>query len=314
MKIALLEDLNIPESILNKYKKEIEELGHEFISYKKSIGEEEQLEHAKDADIIILANTPLSGNVINNLPNLKYIDIAFTGFDHVDIKVAKKKDILVSNAAGYSTESVAELTIALMIMLLRNIPENENNARNNKTKDLLQAKQLSSQTVGIIGVGAIGKRVAQLLNAFGANILGYKRNVTREEPDYIKFVDLNTLLENSDIVTLHVPGNESTKELINKETIEKMKDNVILINTARGSVVNSKDLVEALKSGKLAGAGIDVFDYEPALKEDDIYLEAPNTILTPHVGFYSDESMLKRAEIVFDNLKKFLEDDPQNLV
>lgn len=314
MKIVLLEDLSIPKETLEKYQKEIRDLGHEFISFDKSIGDEEQIKHAKDADIIMLANTPLSGKVIENLPNLKYIDIAFTGVDHVDIKTAKDKDILVSNAAGYSTESVAELSIALMIMLLRNIPENIIRTRNSKTKDLIHAKQLNTQTVGIIGVGTIGKRVAQLLNSFGSKILGYKRNVSNNEPEYIEFVDLDTLLKNSDIITLHVPGNESTKDLINKETIKKMKDDVILINTARGSVVNSTDLVEALKSGKIAGAGIDVYDYEPALKSDDIYLEAPNTILTPHIGFYSEEAMLKRAEIVFDNIKKYLENNPQNLV
>lgn len=314
MKIVLLENLGIPEEILETYKEKIESLGHTFTSYDKSVGDREQLEHIGDADIVMLANTPMSGEVIRQSPNLKYIDIAFTGVDHVDVATAKERGVIVSNAAGYSTEAVAELAIALMIMLLREIPKAQERTRALGTKDGLSARQLNTQTVGIIGLGTIGTRVAELLHAFGSTVLGYRRNPTGKEPEYVEMVDLDTLYKRSDIITLHVPGNSQTAGLIDEAAIAKMKDGAILINTARGPVIDQKAVVKALKDGKLSGAGIDVYNNEPPLKADNAILEAPNTVLTPHIGFYSDEAMLKRAEIVFENLVKYLDGKPQNTV
>ena len=255
----------------------------------------------------MIANMPLSGQVIRACKNLKFIDVAFTGVDHVDLQAAKEMGVKVSNAAGYSTQAVAELAVCMMLSLLRNVPQVEARCRDGKTKDGLVGSELSSKTVGIVGAGAIGCRTAQLCRAFGCRVLGYKRHLTGQEPDCIEFVPLDQLLEQSDIVSLHCPLNDESKHLIDKNAIARMKDGAYLINTARGPVVDSQAVADALNSGKLAGAGIDVFEQEPPLDTAHPLLHARNTIVTPHVAFASAESMVgSSARIVSDNIDAFL--------
>lgn len=314
MKIVLLESLGIPEDLLNACAKPFVDAGHSFEAYEKNTDPAVQTERAKDADIIMIANMPLKGEVIRACKNLKYIDVAFTGVDHVDLAAAKECGVAVSNAAGYSTQAVAELTIGLMLSLLRNIPQVDARCRGGKTKDGLVGTELSSKTVGIVGTGAIGLRTAALLKAFGCKVLAYAPREKEAAKGLVKYVPLETLLKDSDIVSLHCPLNESSKHLINAERIALMKPTALLINVARGPVVDSAALADALDAGRLAGAGIDVFETEPPLDPAHPLLHAKNTIVTPHVAFASAQSMEARAHIVFDNIQAWMDGNQKNRI
>lgn len=314
MNIVLLESLGVPEEVLNACAKPLVDAGHTFKAYPKDTDPKVQIERAKDADVIMIANMPLSGEVISACPNLKYIDVAFTGVDHVDLDAARAKGVKVSNAAGYSNEAVAELTLCMMLALLRNVPQVEARCRAGQTKDGLVGVELMGKTVGIVGVGAIGTRTAELCHAFGCKVLGNKRHVRGDEPDYIEFVSLEELLSRSDIVSLHCPLNEDSRGMINKDTIAKMKPGALLINAARGPVVDSQALADALNNGDLGGAGIDVFETEPPLNLDHPLLHSKNTIVTPHVAFASAESMETRCKIVFDNISLWMDGHQTNII
>lgn len=314
MKIVLLESLGVSEETLAACAKPLTDAGHTFVAYPKDTDPQVQIERAKDADILMIANMPLSGEVILACKNLKFIDVAFTGVDHVDLDAAKEMGVKVSNAAGYSTQAVAEIALCMMLSLLRNIPQVEQRCRQGQTKDGLVGCELRGKTVGIVGAGAIGCRTAELCHAFGCKVLGYKRHVTGKEPSFIEFVSLDELLQQSDIVSLHCPINEESKHLINAQSIDKMKQGAYLINTARGPVVDSQALADALNSGYLSGAGIDVFEKEPPLSTDHPLLHSKNTIVTPHVAFASAESMIARAQIVFDNIQSYLNGNQKNII
>lgn len=314
MNIVLLESLGILDSLLNEYAKPLIKAGHHFAAYQKDTDPEVQIQRAGQADIIMIANMPLSGQVISACEHLKFIDVAFTGVDHVDLEAARSRGIKVSNAAGYSTEAVAELTICLILSLLRNVPQVEARCREGKTKDGLVGCELMGKTVGIIGAGAIGIRAAELCSAFGCKVLAYKRRLTGNEPSFIEFVSLEELLSRADIVSLHCPLNDDSRHLINRETIGKMKKGAYLINAARGPVVDSNALAEALDTGYLSGAGIDVFETEPPLDPAHPLLRSKNTIVTPHVAFASEQSMEARAKIVFDNITNWMEGCQSNII
>lgn len=314
MKIAIMESLAVSRDELALRKLPFEKEGHTFAEFDRTTDIPTLIEQAKDADVMILANMPMPGEVLRACDKLKYIDIAFTGVDHVAMDAAREKGITVSNASGYSNESVAELGVGLAIDLLRNVPQVDARCRALGTKAGLVGRELMGKTVGIVGFGKIGTRSAELFHAFGCKILAHSRSIHKNAPVYVKQVDLDSLLERSDIVVLHCPLNDSTRGLINRDALAKMKPSAYLINLARGPVVVSQDLADALNNGVIAGAAIDVFDKEPPLNADEPLLAAKNTILTPHIAFASEESMSIRAEIVFDNLRHFLDGDPINLV
>lgn len=314
MNIVMLESLAVSEDILKSYIKPLEEAGHTFRAYEKSSDEEVLKEESKDADILILANMPLRQEVIRNCSHLKFIDVVFTGVDHVDLEAAKEMGAALSNASGYSNESVAELTLGMILSLLRNVPQVEARCREGKTKDGLVGFELKGKTVGIIGTGAIGMRTAQLCSAFGCKVIAYNGFSKKENSELITYMPLKDLLEEADIVALHCPLTEQSRHLINQETIGYMKKSAILINAARGPVVDSDALAKALNEGRIAGAGIDVFEVEPPLNTDHPLLHAKNTIVTPHVAFATKESMEIRAEIVFRNIDQWLKGEQINKI
>lgn len=314
MKVVLLESLGISAKVLDGFAKRLEEKGHEFTAYERSTDEAVLIERAKEAEVIMIANMPLSGNVIRSCPKLKFIDVAFTGVDHVDLSAARECGVAVSNASGYSNESVAELVICMMLSLLRNVKQVEERCRTGGTKDGLVGRQLQDKTVGIVGMGAIGTRVARLCGAFGCRVLSYSRTCRPQNEKLADYVSLNELLERSDIVTLHCPLTDETRHLIDAEKIGKMKKGAILINAARGPVVDYEALAEALRAGKLGGAGVDVFETEPPVPADHVMLHTPNTIVTPHIAFASEESMVLRAQIVFDSLEQWMEGNQINVI
>jgi D-3-phosphoglycerate dehydrogenase len=243
------------------------------------------------------------------------ISVAFVGVDHVDMKTCKKRNILVSNAADYCTHAVAELAIGLTLSVLRNIPRCDERTRKYQTKDGLIGNELYGKTFGVLGTGAIGIKTALLAKAFGCHVIAYSRTEKQSLKDQgITYVSLDELLRTSDILSLHTPLTDQTKGLIDKEALDKMKPTSILINTARGPIVDNKHLSDCLRNKKIAGAGIDVFDIEPPLTTNDVLTTNENTVLTPHVAYATKESIFRRANIVFENIKKWSEGTPQNVM
>lgn len=314
MKVAIMESLGITAEELANRKKPFEDKGVVFSEFAKTTAPAQLIEEAKDADVMILANMPMPAEVIRACPNLKFIDVAFTGVDHVGLDAARERHIAVSNASGYSNEAVAELVLGMVLSLARNIRQVEDRCRAGSTKDGLVGWELKGKTVGIIGLGKIGSRTAELFHAFGSRILAQSRTYHADAPDYVKQVSQEELLRNSDIVVLHCPLNDSTRNLINAEKLALMKPTALLINVARGPVVNESDLAAALKNGVIAGAGIDVFDKEPPLDTASPILQAPNVLVTPHVAFATKESMSLRAKIVFENLANWMEGKQSNII
>lgn len=255
---------------------------------------------------------PLRKNVLEKCSKLKMISVAFTGVDHIDMDYCKANDIMVCNCSGYANEAVCELVFGMVVDLYRNIFAADEAVRTGKTKVGLSQFELCGKKFGIIGAGAIGLKVANVAKAFGCDVYVYSR--TPKDIDGIKFVSLDDLLSICDVVSVHVPLTKQTKDLINAENITKMKPTSLLINTARGPVVNAKALADALKNNIIAGAGVDVFDNEPPIAMDNPLLNAPNVVLTPHIGFATKEAMEKRAVIAFTNINKYLMGKPQNVM
>ena len=306
MKISLIDPLLVDDKIIESHKEKIEKLGHEFQYFKKSASDDKKIiERLKDSDVAIITNNKFSKNVIKNT-NLKLIDVAFTGFNHVDIEACNEKNIIVENASGYSDDSVAELVLGLTISLMRKFNENRKNMYEDESFKVV-GQIIKGKTVGVVGTGKIGRRVIELFKAFGANILAYSRSEKDEVKNLgAKYVSLDELLKNSDIVTIHLPQNKETCGFIGKNELDLMKDKAILINCARGPIVDNDYLAKLLNEDKLR-AGIDVFDMEPPIDKNYPLRNAKNTVLTNHVGFLTQEAMDIRCEIVFDNLYKFLD-------
>ena len=217
MKIVLLESLGISQELLDSYVKPLTEKGYEFAAYERNDDVAVQIEESKDADILIIANMPLKAEVINACPNLKYIDVAFTGVDHVALDAAKARGIKVSNASGYSTVAVAELTIAMILDLLRRVPQVDAACRAGGTKAGLVGNELEGKTVGLIGTGHIGHRVAELVHAFGAKVIAYNGFSHKEDTELIKYLPLKELMAQADIVSLHCPVTEQSKGMITQK-------------------------------------------------------------------------------------------------
>lgn len=315
MKISLLEPLGVPESTILSLAEKFKKAGHEFVYYDtKTTDPKELAERSKDSDIVMIANNPYPDEVVEAAEKLKLLAVAFTGIDHVGLAACKKKGVTVCNCAGYSNETVAELAVGLAIGVLRHVGEADAAARTGKTAAGLTGREICGRTVGIVGTGRIGVRTAQLFGAFGAKLLGYARHESEEaKAAGIQFVGLEELLENSDIVSLHLPLNAETRKTFGKEQFDRMKPDAVFLNCARGAIVDNDALAQALNSGKIAGAGVDVFDMEPPIPEDYPLLHAKNILLTPHVAFASEESMLRRADIEFGNVAAYLAGTPENV-
>lgn len=317
MKIALLEPLRVSQDFIDCLAQPLIAEGHEFVAYPdKTTDPEELYRRSKDADIIIIANNPFPKAVLERLDKTQLIDIAFTGVDHVDVALASEKGIKVANASGYAESAVAELILGLNLVLYRQILQSDRDTRAGQAfPGLIQGREIAGKTVGIVGTGSIGYKVAQLYQAFGAKLVGYNRSEKAAFKDLgLTYLSLEDVAQTADIITLHLPLTSETRHLINANFLDRMKRDAIIINVARGPIVDNVALAAALKAEKIAGAGIDVYDMEAPLPDDYPLLKAPNTVLTPHVGYLTDEAMEARAQIVFDNIHHFLQGQGQNLV
>lgn len=313
MKLVFLEPLGISQRKLEEMARE--KLGDrvELVLYDTRVEDAAALiERSKDADIVVLSNFKYREEVLSHCPKLKMICVAFTGVDHVDMAYCRAHHITVCNCAGYSTVAVADLVFGLVIALQRRLIACNEAARAGGTKNGLVGFELEGKKFGVVGTGAIGLRVAKIAQAFGCEVLAYSR--TKKDVPGVTYTDLDTLLSACDIVSLHVPQTAETVGLIGREQLALMKKSAILINTARGPIVDSMALSQALKDGVIAGAGVDVFESEPPIAKDHPLFSAPHLIATPHVAFATAESMQKRAVIVMENLDAFLSGMPQNVV
>lgn len=303
MKIVFLEPLGLSVERIENECSSLRLAGHEVIIYPDRCPEK-NIERASDADIVVESNMPLNKEFIDACSKLKMLSIAFTGLDHIDMKECEKRGILVKNAAGYSTEAVAEEAICMMIGLYRHIIENDKITRQCSGSPIAPGREIANKTVGVVGLGAIGCRTARLAQAFGCKVIAWNR--TPKEIEGVTLVDKETLFKESDIVTIHIALNEETRDFVTAKELETMKPSAIIVNAARGPIINSSDLAEALKNGKIAGAALDVYDNEPPLKKDNPLLSAPNTMLLPHIGFATKEAFESRLKIVVSNIKNFL--------
>ena len=315
MKISLLEPIGVSKKALEKLAEQLVKQGHAFTYYDTKTTDIEELKRrTKDQDIVMIANNPYPAEVIDSADKLKMISVAFTGIDHVGVTACKDKNIMICNAAGYSNQTVAELTIGMAIAALRNLVEADRRVRKQGTSAGIGGREIAGRTVGIVGLGKIGLTTAKLFQAFGAKVIAYNRSRSQEATDLgIEYKTLDEVMKESDIISVHLPLNDGTRGFISADKIALMKKDAVFINCARGPIVDNTALAEALKAEKIGYACIDVYDMEPPIPEDYPLLNCPNTFLTPHQAFISEESMLRRAQIVFDNVYAYIDGTPINV-
>ncbi len=279
------------------------------------------VERVGDAEAIFTNKTPLRREAMEKMPNLKFIGVLATGYNVVDIQAAKDLGIVVSNVPSYGTVAVAQTAIALLLELCHRVGDHDKAVKEGQWSACLDYSfsnypliELADKTMGIIGLGRIGKSTARIAQAMGMKILaydGYKDESVVS--DTLKYAELEELLLKSDVIVLHCALTDSSKGIINKDTIGKMKDGVMIINNSRGGLIVEKDLVEALEKGKVYGAAVDVVSTEPIL-EDNPLLKAKNCLITPHLSGASRESRLRLMETTVNNLKAYIAGKPINVV
>lgn len=274
-----------------------------------------------DADIVITNKCEITEQIMDACPSIKYIGVLATGYNVIDVAAAKKRQILVCNIPNYSTNAVAQFTVGLILTLASRIGEHSQSVLEGdwcKAKDFTYWNyplvELYGKTIGLIGFGNIGRAVAKTVQAMGMNVLVYNRTIYPElETEQCHFVSKKTLFEESDIISLHCPLFSETTNLINKDTISQMKDGVWIINTARGGCIVEQDLAEALNSGKIGGAAMDVLREEP-MNQNNPLLHAKNIVITPHIAWAARETRQRLMDIAVENVKAFLEGNPINTV
>ena len=308
MKIVLLEPLGISAEKLDKLAQEVEAQGHSFTAYPDVTTDPEELKkRSEGADILMIANHPLPDEVIDSCENLKLVSVAFVGIDHVGTDACKRRGVAVYNTGGYCDDAVAELAIGLTLDHIRNITKGNEAVQSGGGKGNLQGNELRGKTVGIIGTGSIGCRVAEIFKAFGCKLIGYSRSErSRAKEIGIEYRSLQEVMGEADIISVHTPLTPDTKGLIGKEQIDAMKAGAILINTSRGPVVDTEAVATALRENRIR-YGTDVFENDPPLPEGHPFFGAPNLICTPHVGFDTAESIERRADMVFENIKTWMD-------
>ena len=289
---------------------EVEE--HGLLTY------EEVADAIEDADMVIVNKTLLNPHSLRKAKRLKYIGLFATGYNNIDIDYCREHSITVCNAGSYSTSAVAQHTFALILEFFSNTARYTQYVQDGKWKRsptfspfVYPLNELYGKTLGIVGLGAIGQQVANIADAFHMNILAYNRSERNVEN--VRQVSFEELLKKSDIITVHCPLNDDSKEMFNKETFSKMKQGALFVNTARGGVMVEEDLKEALLSGHLGGACIDVLSVEP-MEEDCVLMGIPNCIITPHIAWAPLETRQRLMGVVYDNIKAFLDSKPQNVV
>lgn len=278
------------------------------------------IERSKDADMLLVNKTPISRKVLSALPQLKFIGVTATGYNNVDLEAARENGITVSNAVGYSTDSVAQHVIALLLGLTNKVKEHDQSIRAGDwaaqprfSYTLATIPELAGKAMGIYGFGRIGRRVGEIANVLGMKVIATHKHPERDARPWVRFVELSALFELSDVISLHAPLTDKNKEFVDLELLKKMKPSAYLINTGRGGLIREADLKIALEERLLAGAALDVLSTEPPDANHPL-LKAPNCLLTPHMAWASRESRQRLMDITVENIKAFLKGEPENVV
>lgn len=283
-------------------------------------GKKDVVSRIGDAEAVILNKTPVSRETLDACPNVKYIGVLATGYNVVDIEAAAEKGIVVSNIPTYGTDSVAQFAIAMLLEICHHVAHHSDAVHEGRWESNpdwcfwdYPLIELAGKTMGVIGFGRIGQATGKLAKALGMEVLAYDSFPNDSGKEIAKYVDLDTLLGASDVIALHCPLFPETERIVNKETIAKMKDGVIILNNSRGPLVAEQDLADALNSGKVYAAGLDVVSTEP-IRGDNPLLKAKNCIITPHISWAPKESRARLMDIAVEDLKAFAAGKPINVV
>lgn len=298
--------------------KQIQQFG-ELIVYERTASEE-IIDHVGDAEIVLTNKTVFDEDTIAKLKNVKYIGVLATGYNVVDLKAASKRGIVVTNIPAYSTDSVAQMTFAHILNVTNHVDHYARASRDGEwsrcpdfcywDKPLVE---LAGKTIGIIGLGNIGMKVANIALNFGMNVIAYTSKEPKEIPNGINKASIDNILSDSDIISLHCPLTKQTRELINKDSIAKMKRSVIVVNTGRGPLVNEEDVANALHNGLIGAYCADVMCSEPPSAVNPLFVEQ-NAYITPHVAWASKEARIRLMDIAEKNIHSFLSGKPINVV
>lgn len=300
--------------------KDLEKLGKLTVYKECPNDSEEIIKRAKDAEILLVCYVKITREIMENLPNLKYVGVLSTGFDNIDTKAAKDLGIVVTNVPAYGTEAVAQFALALLLEITTRVGHHDRQVKSGRWKKAgfwyfgdYPLIELYGKTIGILGLGQIGLAAAKIYKAMGMEVLAYNRSQNDEAKSIVKYVSLNEIYEKSHIIDIHLPLTKDTENIINEKSISKMKDGVILINTARGGLIDEKALMEGLDSGKVFAAGLDVNKTEP-INDDNPLLAYENIILTPHMGWGPVETRERLLHIGISNIQSFLKGESKNKV
>lgn len=281
---------------------------------------DEVVPRAKGATIVLTNKVEVTREMMEALPDLKYIAVMATGFNIIDLKAAADHNILVSNVKGYSTNAVAQHTFALLLALVNRVEMHSNLVHEGKwaqSKDFTFREtpliELADKTIGLIGLGDIGQKVAEIASAMGMRVLAYRKNPNKTSSSYIQMVSLEEIFTQSDVISLHCPLTPETEHIINKKSLVKMKKSAYLINTGRGALINEADLARALENEEIAGAGLDVLSTEPPLLDNPM-IESKNCIITPHIAWSLKEARQRLLLLVADNISSYQKGEPINIV
>lgn len=311
MKIVVVDHVYLEK----EHVKKLQSLGDLEIFEEPPSTPDELKSRVNAADIVIVGWSHLTRDVISSATKLRMISIWATTCHYADLEAAKERGIVVTHVPGYATEAVAEHVFALLLATIRKLLSADKHVRRGDFDwRPFAGIELCGKTLGIIGTGSIGLRVAEIAKAFKMQVLGYDKypNPKRAQETGMKYVDLHTLVEKSDVITLHVILTSETERLLGRKEIESMKNGAVIINTSQGKVIDETALIDALRSGKISYAGLDVFEKEPPARDSPLF-RLDSTVLSPHIAFHTLEAKRRCSDICVDNVAKFLKDERQNL-
>ncbi|GAB3931642.1 D-2-hydroxyacid dehydrogenase [Larkinella terrae] len=278
------------------------------------------IERLKDADMVLVNKVKMNRQTLEQLPKLRYIGVTATGYDIIDVKAARERDIVVTNVKGYGSASVAQLTISLLLELTNHVGLHADSVRAGdwaRNPDFCYWKtplvELAGKTLGVVGYGDIGKSVAAIGLALGMKILVNRRHTNEQPPEGIRYVDQATLFADSDVISLHCPVTDENRAFVNRTLLNQMKPTAFLINTSRGALINEPDLADALNEGRIAGAGLDVLTVEPPVPNHPLF-SARNCLITPHLAWATLESRQRLLHETAENIRAFFSGQPRNVV